>query len=171
MVGSSCSGKTTLARGIADQLGVPHIELDAIHWLPNWQERPTEDFRKLVESAVACDLWVSDGNYRAVRDIVWGRATTVVWLNYSFPLVFYRALTRTLARSITRRTLFSGNKESLRQAFLSKESILWWVITTYRLRKRQYREVFKSNDFPHMNFIEIRTSRQAGEFLKSLQAR
>ena len=106
-----------------------------------------------------------------LRDIVWKRATTIIWLDYPFPLVFYRALRRTFARSLSGQELFSGNRESLRKAFLSKESILWWVITTYQRRKTQYRAIFGSNDFPHVNFIEFRTSRQAGEFLESLMAR
>ena len=83
VVGSSCSGKTTLAKRIADDLGIQHIELDAIHWMPNWVERPPEELRKLTAAAVAQDRWVIDGNYLVVRDIVWERATTVIWLDYS----------------------------------------------------------------------------------------
>ncbi|MDE2841397.1 MAG: AAA family ATPase, partial [Chloroflexota bacterium] len=53
VVGTSCSGKTTLARQLSRALGAPHIELDAIHWKPNWQSRPAEEFRQLVSEAVA----------------------------------------------------------------------------------------------------------------------
>ena len=71
VIGSSCSGKTTLAKKIADELGIQHIELDAIHWMPNWVPRPPEELRTLTAAAVAQDRWVVDGNYRVVRDIVW----------------------------------------------------------------------------------------------------
>lgn len=27
-------------------------------------------------------VWVADGNYSTVRDVLWSRATHVVWLNY-----------------------------------------------------------------------------------------
>ena len=53
VVGCSGSGKTTFARQLARLLGSPHIELDALHWLPNWVPRPTNEFRALVAQAVA----------------------------------------------------------------------------------------------------------------------
>ena len=36
VVGTSCSGKTTLARAIAGRLGLPYTELDALFWGPRW---------------------------------------------------------------------------------------------------------------------------------------
>jgi len=156
VIGTSCSGKTTLAGRVAGILAVPHIELDAIHWLPEWQERPMEEFRELTALAVAANQWVADGNYSGVRDIVWARATSVIWLNYTFPLVLWRALRRTITRSFGGQILYSGNKESLRKAFLSRESIIWWVITTYHRLRREYPVSFKSQQFPHLNIIEFR---------------
>src|SRR5215470_14800607 len=124
VVGCSGSGKTTLARQLAQLLGAPHIELDALHWLPNWVPRPTDEFCALVAQAVAQEQWVTDGNYRAVRDLVWSRATTVIWLNYPFPTVFRRVLWRTLRRTLTREVLYTGNRESLWRSFLTRDSIL-----------------------------------------------
>jgi len=42
VVGTSGSGKTTVARRAAEALGVPFVELDALHWEPGWQEAPDE---------------------------------------------------------------------------------------------------------------------------------
>ena len=36
VIGVTGSGKTTLAQNLAELLGLVHIELDAIHWGPNW---------------------------------------------------------------------------------------------------------------------------------------
>ena len=58
IVGSSRSGKTIIAKQVAAALQVPHIELDALHWLTKWQERPDSEFRGLVSSSVAADCWV-----------------------------------------------------------------------------------------------------------------
>ena len=170
VIGTSCSGKTALAEGIAGILGIPHIELDAILWLPEWQERPTEEFRELTASAVAADQWMSEGNSSRVRDIVWTRATTIIWLNYVFPVVFWRALRRTINRSVRGQTLYSGNKESLRMAFLSRESIIWWVITTYRRRRREYPVLFQNQEFQHLYIIEFRKQREADSFLSSIRS-
>ena len=112
VIGTSCSGKTTFARQLSDLLGVPHVELDALHWNRHWEPRARVEFLRIVEKAVARDRWVTDGNYGTTRQIVWSRATAVLWLNYSFVLVFYRALSRTLQRAATREELYSGNTES-----------------------------------------------------------
>src|SRR5215470_14691924 len=94
VVGSSGTGKTTMARQLAHTFACPHIELDALYWGPNWT--PRGDFVDRVRKATAVERWVADGNYRIVRDYLWGRATALVWLNYSFPVAFGRALKRTL---------------------------------------------------------------------------
>ena len=33
------SGKTSLARRLAAELNVPHVELDALHHGPNWDQK------------------------------------------------------------------------------------------------------------------------------------
>ena len=169
VIGCSCAGKTTFARRLAAATGGSFVELDAIHWLPDWVERPNEEFREIVDEATTVERWVADGNYSYAQDIIWDRATAVVWLNHSFPLVLYRAFTRTIARSVTGRELFSGNKESLRKAFFSKDSILLWVLTTYYPRRKRYRALFDSGEYPELNFIEFRRSRDADRFLKKLE--
>ena len=90
----------------------------------------------MAGEAAAAERWVMDGNYSAVRDLVWGRATAVVWLNYPFRVVLWRCLSRTIRRAITREELFSGNRESFRMSFLSRDSIILWAITSHRRVRR-----------------------------------
>lgn len=169
VIGTSCSGKTTLARRVAEIIESPHIELDAIHWGPGWSEAPVEAFRAEVQQGVEAPRWVVDGNYSKVQDIVWSRATDAIWLNYSFPVVFGRALLRTLRRVFLREVLFGGNRESFRSAFLSRESILWWVVTTFRHRRRQYRALFDSGTFPGLSLTELRWPGDADRLLQTLR--
>src|SRR5437016_1896693 len=77
VIGTSGSGKTTQARHLSERLGIPHVELDALHWVPGWTEAPTDALRERVTEALAGDAWLVDGNYSVVRDIVWPRADTV----------------------------------------------------------------------------------------------
>jgi adenylate kinase family enzyme len=167
VVGSSCSGKTTLARDLSSLLGAPHVELDALYWKADWKPRAMPDFRERVERAVSSERWVADGNYAAVRDLVWSRATAVVWLNYPFHLVFPRALSRTFRRVITREELYSGNRESLRKAFFSGDSILLWVITSFRRHRREYAALRQSRRFPQIHYWELRRPSEAAR-LRSL---
>src|SRR3982751_2446361 len=94
VVGTSGTGKTTFAAGLAAALGVPHVELDALHWEPGWVEAPDDVFRERVAAATATDGGVVDGSYAMVRDITWARVDAVVWLDYSFGRVLWRAVVR-----------------------------------------------------------------------------
>lgn len=168
VIGTSCSGKTTFAKGLARVLNRHHIELDAINWLPRWTTRPHDEFRRLVEEATAQDEWIVDGNYSRVREIVWARATTLIWLNFSFHVVMSHALRRTLTRSINKQVLFSGNQESLRMAFLSSDSIILWVLKTYRRRRREYSRMLREECDKE---VVVLTSPQAAErFLAKIKS-
>jgi adenylate kinase family enzyme len=167
VVGTSCSGKTTLARDIASILEIPHFELDVLHWGPNWTCR--EYFEENVTKAVQNPSWTIDGNYRKVRDLIWDRVDTIIWLNYSFSLVFWRALKRTIPRVFLKQTIFAGNRETFRIAFFSSDSILWWVIKTYRKRIKEYSKLFSGNQFPNIKIIEFRHPKQADKFLHDLK--
>jgi adenylate kinase family enzyme len=169
VVGTSCSGKTTIARKLAQTLGFTYIELDAIYWKPNWCPRSLEEFRALVEKATAGESWVVDGNYSKVRDLIWKRATHIIWLNLPFYLVLGRALRRTVSRIVSQEELFSGNRETWRLAFLDRDSVLWWMIKTFHRKRREYRALFEQNRGDHLACIELRTQHQIDEFLHSLK--
>ena len=53
VVGTSCSGKTTLARDLARRLVLPHVEFDALFWGPNWTPVPTDVFRERLTTSLA----------------------------------------------------------------------------------------------------------------------
>lgn len=170
IIGTSCSGKTTFARDLAQRLRTQHIELDSIHWKPNWIPTPKEEFRSLAQDAVAPEAWVLDGNYSAVRDIVWARATTLIWLNYPFHIVARRALSRTFQRVFYRQVMWSGNRETFRKSFLSKDSILWWVLTTHRRRRREYPRLFQESQHRHLEIIMFSSTSEADKFLQSINS-
>lgn len=165
VVGTSCAGKSTLARALAAHLDAPHIELDAIYWGPNWTPIDATEFRSRVDDITSQPRWVCDGNYGTVRDLVWRRADTIVWLNYSFPLVLGRALRRTVKRCFSKASLFSGNRESFRMSFLSRDSILLWVLRTHWARQREYPEQFTEAQHSHLQVVELRTQAETRRFL------
>jgi len=47
VVGAPGSGKTTVGRRLAEHVGAPFIELDAIFHQPDWGELPREEFREV----------------------------------------------------------------------------------------------------------------------------
>lgn len=140
VVGTSGSGKSTFARKVAEKIRSPYIEMDKIFWEPNWKEKEDHRFLADLEAALQGDRWVLDGNYYRTQNIKWRRVDLVIWLDFSFPVTFFRALRRALWRATTKAELWegTGNKESFRKTFLKKDSILWWTIASYPKTKERY---------------------------------
>jgi adenylate kinase family enzyme len=170
VIGTSCSGKTNFARQLAARLDAHHIELDRLYWLPGWQARAYDEFREKVLAATDAKRWIVDGNYSKVRDITWRRATAVVWLDYPFPVIFKRALIRSIRRIVTGEELFAGNRETFKKTFLSRESILWWVMTTYRRRRREYPQLFGKPEHNHLKVHRISKPVEARSFLEGISS-
>jgi len=161
VIGTSSSGKTTLAIGLAERLGVPYIELDALHWEPNWTEAPNAVMRERVRSAIDGEAWVVDGNYSTrLGSLVLGQADQVVWLDLPLWTTFPRVLRRTLRRVRTREVIWGTNRESFRSAFLSRDSILLYSLRAHR-RFRRSREQLLAG-YPH---VRLRSTREVERYL------
>lgn len=169
VVGTSGSGKTTLARQISQRLAIPHVELDALHHEPNWTEAPIDVFRQRVEHFLSGDRWVVDGNYSKVRDIVWSRADTVIWLDYSLTVTMGRVVRRTFRRVVTQEELWNGNRETW-QTMFSRDSIILWALTTYRKKREQYPILFKQPEYAHLKVVHLHSPQATNAWLKNLTA-
>lgn len=167
IIGSTGSGKTTLARELSRLVDAPHVELDALNWGPNWTAASTEVFRASVARAVSAERWVVEGNYHVVRDLVWPRADCIVWLNYSLNLVLTRLLRRTARRIFTREPCCNGNRESLRMAF-SKDSILLWLLQTYHRRRREFRPLLAERAAAGTCIVEHKTPAETKTWLETV---
>jgi adenylate kinase family enzyme len=168
VVGTSCSGKTTLARELARRLDVPHVELDALFWGPNWTPVPTDDFRSRLASALEQDRWVADGGYATVRDITWGRVDTVIWLDYPMRTVLARWARRTVARIRSREEFWpgTGNRESIRKA-LRRDGLIWWILGTHHRRRRSFGAAMRSRS--DLRWIRLSSPAAADRWLASVQ--
>jgi adenylate kinase family enzyme len=159
VVGASGSGKSTLGRRLAEQLGAPYVELDAIHHLPDWRSLPRDDFRAAVGEIVAGDRWVVDGNYRAVLDLVWARADTVVWLDLPRTTSTARVVRRTVRRAVTRQTLWNGNREPLRGMLRldPEQNIIRWAWVKQPQLALHYEREMALSAHAHLRFHRLRT--------------
>ncbi len=169
VVGVTGCGKTTTALHLARILGFPHVELDALHWQPNWVMTEREPFRLLVAQALSGPNWVTDGNYRKASDLIWARATTIVWLDYTLPVILWQLTRRTLKRVITREELWNGNRETLRGAFFSKDSLFVWALQTYPRYRKTYPQFFARPENDHLQVIRLRSRRETAGWLKRLE--
>jgi len=126
------------------------------------------EFRSLVGNVTKEDSWVTDGNYSIVRDVLWSRATTIIWLNYPFPLVLYRSISRSFKRSVTQEIIFSGNRESFKRSFFSRESIILWVVKTHSLKRGKYGELLRSKKYSDLEIIELKSQSEATCYIRGL---
>lgn len=168
VVGTSGSGKTTLAREVSKKLEIPHFELDALYWESNWGEPPADVFRQRVSDTLMGNCWIIDGNYGQVRDIVWGRADTLVFLDYPFSLVWRRLWRRTVRRAFQQEELWNGNRETIRQSFFSRESILLWMLQTYFHRRKRYPQLLQQPEYGHLEVVHLQSQSQTGTWISTL---
>ena len=148
VIGPSGSGKTTVARQLAERHALPHVELDALHWGPNWTECPADEFRARVARALSEAGWVADGTYHGkLGDSVLEQADLVVWLDLPLRVVARRVCGRTLRRIRTREELWNGNRETWGEAFFHRDSLMLWLVTTHRAHRRRYVERLDRYEF------------------------
>ncbi len=169
VVGTSASGKTQVAIALARKLGVPHVELDALHWEANWAHASIETMGDRVAAAVAGDGWVVDGNYSAVRALIWERAEAVVWLDCSLATIIRRYLVRTARRIRTQEEIWpgTGNRERW-STLLRRDGLLWWILSTYRRRRRDYPRLLAAR--PDIAVVHLRSPRATAAWLAQLDA-
>jgi adenylate kinase family enzyme len=165
VVGASGNGKTTVARALATELGVPHVELDSLHHGPNWTAPSGAEFRARVTRHLSGAGWVVDGDYSSkLGDLVLERADTVVWLDQPLPLILWRLWRRTYRRIRRREQLWSGNVETWRGAFWGRESLFVWTLRSYFRKRRTFPKRFERH--PHLQVVRVRSRRELEELFR-----
>jgi adenylate kinase family enzyme len=168
--GASGSGKSTFARELARILDVPYLELDSLYHQKNWSALDVDTFRGLVDVFSQQSRWVSDGNYSSVRDFLWSRADTILFIDLPRRRVIARLLRRTIRRGVTHEELWNGNRESLRHLF-SLDPELNVVLWSWRTHGR-YRESVPNEArtrAPHAEVVILRSSAAVDSYLQLLR--
>ena len=170
VIGTTGSGKSTVALKLSEKLSIPYIQLDYLFWKPNWEESTDEEFLAKIEAAVNKPAWVLDGNYGRTNHLTWKDADTVVWVDLPFWLTFYQIFKRSLNRAITRRELWegTGNKESFFRMF-SKDSILLWLFKTYSSNVSRYEARMKDPHYQHIVFHRLQSKKEIAAFLDQIR--
>ena len=171
VVGTTGSGKTTLAKALAAQLGLAFIEMDALNWQTGWRDlsrTDREEFVRRVTLAIAPDAWVLDSAYGLVRDPVWRRATHLIWLDYERRVIMYRVICRSLVRAALRTELWAGNRERWSHILRPSHPIRWaW--STWDRRRKDFEERIERQDYAHLVVLRLRRPREAARLLRQLR--
>lgn len=170
VIGASGSGKSTIAKKLAEMLRHPYIELDALYWGPNWRHSTDDEVFPRLASALNQSTWVLDGNYDRTLPIKWANVTAVVWIDYSFSRNFIQAFKRAVIRIVTQKELWpgTGNRESFSRTFLSRESILLWMLKTHGKLRERYEARMHDSRYSHVTFARLRNPSEADRFLRQV---
>ena len=168
VVGTSGAGKSTLASSLARILGAPWLELDSVYHQAGWEPLPASEYRALVATAADGERWVIDGNYSTVRDIVWARADTVVFLDLPKRIVMRRIIWRSVSRVAGRTELWNGNRERWRNLFTldKEESVIVWAWQTHARNRARYEAAMADPGNTHLRFFHLTSPRGVRRFLR-----
>ncbi len=170
VIGTTSSGKSTLAEKLAQKLALDFVELDALYWQPNWVGTPDDEFAAKVDAATHADRWVVAGNYSRTRPITWSRAQLIIWLDYPFLTVFWRLITRTIRRNWMKEVLWGTNTDRFWIHFKlwSDESLVKWLFKTYWRRKQEIPQLFEIPEYRHLELLHFKTPKETNLWLRQL---
>src|SRR3954471_8238310 len=140
ILGRTGSGKTTLARALSAALGVPHVELDSLYFDADLSTAPLAVLRERTTEAIAGERWVTDGNKRAVRDLVWPRADTVIWLDYPVRVSLWRLAKRARTRTsrLTAQAAETSRRSDVPKHLLAAARGVLKALRSHRGQRREY---------------------------------
>jgi len=168
VIGVTGAGKSTLANDMATRLGVRDVELDALYWEQNWTAAATDVFRARVVDALQGDRWVASGNYSKARDITWGKANTLVWLDYPIHVAAWRLFWRTIGRIRSNDETWGGNRERWQDHFLSRDSLFLWLLKTHGRYRRTFPEILTEPAYSHLRVVRLRTPKETRAWLEKV---
>ncbi|MFE3071375.1 adenylate kinase [Streptomyces sp. NPDC059247] len=167
VVGVTGAGKSTLARTLGARLDLPRHEMDALRYDgPGWAVSPR--LAETVSALAAGPRWIVDSpGSPEVREPLWERADTVVWLDYPRRVVMPRVLRRSLRRSLTREVLFGGNRETWKD-WLSREHPARWSWSQHGARRREIGLLVRDPRFAPLDTLRFGRPEDTATWLASL---
>ena len=167
ILGRTGSGKTTLARELAAALDVPHVELDSLYFGPDFSTAPLSVLRERTSAAIAGERWVTDGNKRAVRDLVWPRADTIIWLDYGMHVSLWRLGKRARARTsaLSAQAAQTGRRTGLPKQMLAAAGGVLTALKSHRGQRREYPRMLAEPANQHLAVARLRSPTATREWL------
>jgi hypothetical protein len=161
VVGCAGSGKSALARKLSARVGLPLTERDTLG--PPDSPRYREALRKLAGQPA----WILDGAPYYEDDVVYSAADTLIFLDYSKPLVMWRVLRRTIAIELFRRPAGAHQPAGLR-VWRDSEHPLRWAWTSHQDRHREGLELLTHPDLAAANLLHFTHPSQAERWIRQL---
>ena len=165
VIGINCSGKTTLSKIICRKIKNKHIELDKIKRDKKGNRLPLNRLIDIVSKEIRAESWVIEGNFLGVRELVWRRSDTLVWLDLPFQTILSRTIIRMVkeCRQRNPRNLIDVF-EQLYRVFIT----LYWLINQFWKRKKSIISILSRPEMSHLKIIKLKNQKDVKRWIASL---
>ena len=161
IIGSSGAGKSSLAKRLHDKSGIELIHLDQYYWKPGWIRPETVEWEEMVKKLLLRESFIMDGNYRNTIDLRLLLADTIVFLDMSRWVCFFRIWKRRFEKKRTDEITGCPERVSW--------DLLHWVLWKYPhvARKDMLQRLGKVKSEKKM--IVLRSNKEIEDFLENFK--
>jgi len=161
VMGCSGAGKSTFARKLAVQRGLPFVSIDQIFWQPGWVESDRAEFSARMTREAEKPAWVMDGNYTSHGAGVLrrARADTIFWFDLPRWACMIGVLRRSLlGYGVVRPEMAPGCPEKFDVEF-------YRYVWTFQAQQKPKLVAYFAELRPDQRLIKFTTRAQANAFL------
>ena len=142
IIGTSNSGKSTLAQNLSKKINVPCFHLDQIAFYPNtnWLRRPNDEFIEDHNKLLSGESWIIEGNYSSCMKGRFDYSDTVIWLDSSVFSCVYRYIRRAIKGDSNRPGRLAGATKEFNFDMITH------ILFTYPKLRRRYTSLLASSN-------------------------
>ena len=163
LLGSGGSGKSWMAKRIAEITGYPLFHLDKEHWQPGWVMASREEKIARQQEIMNGDAWIIDGNYNGTMELRFAAAELVIFLDINRVVCILSAAKRAGNKRSDLPDYLTENKW-LSKEFLQFAKWLWGYPKTDKPRVMALRD-----KYPEKAFLRLNSRREMRKFLTAQQ--
>lgn len=139
IVGCSGSGKTYLSRALSEKFGIPHFDLDDIHWDNSGTygvKRPVAERAELLDEILKNNDWIIEGVYYSWVGKCFEAADIIYVFDIPRRIYLFRIIKRFIRRKLR---LEKGKKETLKSVI----KLLKWTDTFQNVNMREIQKILE----------------------------
>ena len=142
IIGTSNSGKSTLAQYLAKKLNLPcyHLDQFAFHPNTNWVRRPSDEFIQDHNKLLSGKSWIIEGNYSSCMKGRFDSSDTVIWLDSSVITCVYRYIVRAIKNDSSRPGRLDGAIKEFNFDMITH------ILFTYPKLRKRYSDLLSSSN-------------------------
>lgn len=160
VVGCGGSGKSVVARHLANYLGLPITHLDGLYYDEDWNPLPPGQFADVQRQLVARPRWVMDGNYASTLPIRLAAADTVLFLDLP-AVACYVGIAR-------RRLRYGGGQHPAEGVYDRVNASFLRYVASYRRTMRPRICALVAEHAPDAEFLAPTSRRQVDRLLDDI---